>query len=167
MIRYSVLPAPIIAHFRTWHSKCKGAFMPGQNRGAIQSGRNRQKRLGKSSASGRFLFRPEKSSAGNFFVLGLQASQWAVTFYSLLFFTSSWHAWSSRTFCNAKMLGTLVWDILGLKGTNETWMPWVSFCVILLNHIFISQDFLWQAGDWQKRLGLGVSLFASLLYCLP
>ena len=50
-----------------------------------------------------------------FFVFGLQASQWAVTFYSLLFFTSSWHAWSSRTLCNAKMLGTLVWDILGLK----------------------------------------------------
>ena len=40
-------------------------------------------------------------------------------------------------------------------------MPWVSFCVILLNHIFISQGFIWQEGDWQKRLGLGVPLFAS------
>ena len=134
--------------------------MPGQNRGGDTIGPKSPDRVAKSSASGRFLFRPEKSSAGNFFVLGLQASQWAVAFYSLLFFTSSSHAWSRRTFCNAKMLGTLVWD-MGLKGTNETWMPWVSFCVILLNHIFISQGFIWQAGDWQKRLGLGVPLFAS------
>ena len=136
----------------------------GEIREAIRSGRNRQKGLAKLSASGRFLFRPEKSSAGNFFVLGLQASQWAVTFYSLLFLTSSWHAWSSRTFCNAKMLGTLVLRYFGIEKelTNMNSMPCPEFllCDFIESYIYIT-GFLWQAGDWQKRLA--VSFFASLL----